>query len=52
MGIRIDLTLFPIEKMSSHFSPDSLTMVWLDKDGIFSDIEMPSDKDYLIRKAH
>ncbi len=49
-GVRIDLTLFPIEKMSSHFSPDSLTIVWLDKDGIFSNIEMPGDKDYLIKK--
>ena len=49
-GIRIDLSLFPKEKMSSHFSPDSLTIVWLDKDGIFSNIEPPGDKDYLIKR--
>ena len=49
-GIRIDLSLFPKEKMSSHFSPDSLTIVWLDKDGMFSNIEPPGDKDYLIKR--
>ncbi len=49
-GVRIDLSLFPREKMNSHFSPDSLTTVWLDKDAMFSNIEIPSDKDYLIRR--
>jgi aminoglycoside 6-adenylyltransferase len=49
-GVRIDLSLFPVEKMSSHFTTDSLTIVWLDKDGLFSNIELPSDKDYLTRR--
>jgi aminoglycoside 6-adenylyltransferase len=49
-GYRIDLTLIPKEKMKTDFIPDSLSMVWLDKDGLFSGIEPPSDRDYLIRK--
>ena len=49
-GNRIDLTLFPKEKMKTDFVTDSLSLVWLDKDGLFSGIEPPSDKDYLIRK--
>jgi aminoglycoside 6-adenylyltransferase len=49
-GTRIDLTLFPMEKLKSHFKPDSLTILWLDKDELFTGIEMPSDKDYLIRR--
>ncbi len=49
-GVRIDLSLFPKEKMKNHFSTDSLTIVWLDKDGLFSGIEIPSDKDHLIRR--
>jgi len=49
-GVRIDLTLFPAEKMKSHFTRDSLTVVWLDKDSLFTAIDLPGDKDYLIRK--
>ena len=49
-GSRIDLTLFPQNRMNTDFKLDSLTVLWLDKDGLFSKIEAPSDKDYLIRK--
>src|SRR6185436_16080764 len=48
-GNRIDLTLFPKDKLETNFNSDSLTIVWLDKDNIFANIEKTSDKDYLIR---
>ena len=48
-GNRIDLTLFPKEKLEASFHPDSLTIVWLDKDNLFPDIDQSSDKDYLIK---
>ncbi len=48
-GNRIDLTLFPVENMNS-FHLDSLTIVWLDKDNLFSHIAEPNDADYLIKK--
>ena len=48
-GNRIDLTLFPLEKLESSFSRDSLTIVWLDKDNVFSNVIKPSDQDYLIK---
>ena len=47
-GNRIDLTLFPRDKLGANFKSDSLTIVWLDKDSIFANIEKSSDKDYLI----
>ena len=46
---RIDLTLFPVEKIAL-FHLDSLTIAWLDKDNLFSNIAKPSDADYLIMK--
>ena len=49
-GYRIDLTLFPIEKMETHFQKDSLTVVWLDKDCVFGAIAPTSDKDYRVQK--
>ncbi len=49
-GNRIDLTLFPAEKLKDHFKKDSLTKVWLDKDALFTDIQPPSDADYIIKK--
>src|SRR4030095_10560379 len=48
-GNRIDLTLFPKDKLETNFHRDSLTIVWLDKDSIFANIEKSSDKDYLIK---
>jgi aminoglycoside 6-adenylyltransferase len=47
-GNRIDLTLFPIEKLSSHFHIDSLTLVWLDKDALFTQVAPPDERDYWI----
>ena len=49
-GNRIDLTLCPIKKIQAGFQADSLTVVWLDKDNIFSNISEPNDFDYLIKK--
>ena len=49
-GNRIDLSLFPTDKVESDFRPDSLTVVWLDKDNLFSNIESPSEKNYLIKR--
>ena len=47
---RIDITLFPIDKIEKKFKLDSLTIVWLDKDDIFSNIDKPTDFDYLIKR--
>jgi aminoglycoside 6-adenylyltransferase len=49
-GNRIDLTLFPKQKFQSDFKPDSLTILWLDKDHLFTSLPKPSDKDYHIQK--
>ena len=48
-GNRIDLTLFPRERFETDFIPDSLSVLWLDKDKLFENIDPPSDKDYWIR---
>lgn len=49
---RIDLTLFPYEKVETDFETDSLTIVWLDKDNLFKNTAESSDKDYHIRKPN
>ena len=49
-GNRIDLTLFPLNKVRKDYWPDSLTLCWLDKDNLFQNLPKPSDKDYLIKK--
>ena len=49
-GNRIDLTLFPEEKMDTDFIPDSLTVVWLDKDNLFEHIEPATDRDYRVKR--
>jgi aminoglycoside 6-adenylyltransferase len=47
---RIDLTLFPIENLTTDFALDSLTIVWLDKDKLFSHVPNSTDTDYHIKK--
>ena len=47
---RIDLTLFPLQKIKSHFVADSLTILWLDKDNLFEKLPDPGDSDYFIQK--
>jgi len=49
-GNRIDLTLFPLNKVRKDFWPDSLTVCWLDKDNLFQNLPKPTDRDYLIKK--
>jgi aminoglycoside 6-adenylyltransferase len=46
---RIDLTLYPKEKIANDFKPDSLSVVWIDKDEIFKSIGKADDSDYLIK---
>ena len=48
-GNRIDLTLFPADKVKKDYWPDSLTVCLLDKDGLFQNISNPDDRDYLIK---
>ena len=47
-GNRIDLTLFPLDKLATDFKPNSLTKVLLDKGKLFQKLPVPTDKDYLI----
>jgi len=47
-GNRIDLTLFPVDKLEVY-KPDSLTVLLLDKDNLFKNLPPPIVKDYLIR---
>jgi aminoglycoside 6-adenylyltransferase len=49
-GNRIDLTLFPINKLKCEFVNDSLTVLLLDKDNLFPDLPPASDNDYLIEQ--
>ncbi|QQU05377.1 aminoglycoside 6-adenylyltransferase [Myroides odoratus] len=49
-GYRIDLTLFPKEKLHLAYQADSLTVVWLDKDNLFTGIAATSDQDYQVQR--
>jgi aminoglycoside 6-adenylyltransferase len=49
-GNRIDLTLFPLKHLNSVYKLDSLSILWLDKDNLFSNLPQSSDKDYHICK--
>ncbi len=45
-GNRIDLTLFPLAKLA-ELEDDSLSLLLLDKDGLFEKFDPPSEKDYV-----
>jgi len=47
---RIDLTLFPVDKIKDEFEKDSLTLLLLDKDNLFSSLPPSGNIDYLIEK--
>ena len=49
-GNRIDLTLLSKDKIETVYQADSLTVVWLDKDNIFSNVDSPNDTDYLVKE--
>ena len=47
---RIDLTLLSKTGIDIKNKPDSLTIVWLDKDDMFSNIDLPNDSDHLVKQ--
>ncbi len=49
-GNRIDLTLLQINNAHSNLPHDSLTIVWLDKDKLFSTLPASNDSDYWIKQ--
>ncbi|MBX2962128.1 MAG: aminoglycoside 6-adenylyltransferase [Cyclobacteriaceae bacterium] len=49
---RIDLTLFSKDKIKTDFRPESLAIIWLDKDNIFSNFPDSSDFDHLVKKTN
>lgn len=49
-GNRIDLTLRSKNESKANYKPDSLTIVWLDKDKMFSTIGLPNDSDYIVKE--
>jgi len=49
-GNRIDVTLLPKNEIKANYNADSLTIVWLDKDNMFSNIALPNDSDYLVKQ--
>jgi len=49
-GNRIDLTLFPSDKLETQYKRDSLTIPLLDKDNFFENLPPPGDSDYLIKR--
>lgn len=49
-GIKIDLSLWPLEKCQEYLNSDPLIQVILDKDGIIPDSVVPSDESFLIKK--
>ena len=49
-GNRIDLTLFPAEKISTDFPAESLTVLWLDKDHLFSHLPPPNHNDHFVKR--
>ncbi len=48
-GNRIDLTLFPLDKLKTQNKEDSLTILILDKDKLFDKLPPSSNTDYLIK---
>jgi aminoglycoside 6-adenylyltransferase len=51
-GNRIDLTLFPLDKLKDEFWPGSLSIVLLDKDKLFSSMPPATDSDYIIKRPN
>jgi len=49
-GNRIDLTLYPFDKVRRNSWPDSLTVCWLDKDNLFAGLPLSNDSDYNIKR--
>ncbi len=47
-GNRMDLTLYPLEKLD-QYRPESLSVLLMDKDGMFGKLPPANDSDYLIK---
>ncbi len=51
-GNRIDLTLFPTEKIATDFYAESLTVVWLDKDHLFTQLGPANNRDHFVKRPN
>lgn len=49
-GIKIDLTLVPVETKDEYFSQDPLIRVLIDKDGICPALPAPTDENFWVQK--
>ena len=49
-GIKIDLTLIPLEELDLYLSSDKLLKILLDKDGRVPNPPIPTDEDYWMKK--
>ncbi|MFC7370321.1 aminoglycoside 6-adenylyltransferase [Fictibacillus iocasae] len=49
-GNRMDLTLKSVERALAEYSSDSLTIPFVDKDGILTDIPVANDSDYHVNR--
>lgn len=49
-GVKIDLTLLPLELLEEYFTWDKLVKVLLDKDGTAGQRPVPTDVDYHLRR--
>ena len=49
-GIKIDLSIIPIELISDYLASDKLIKILLDKDGLIANPPIPTDEDYWINK--
>lgn len=49
-GNRIDLTLFPFNKLQTEYKQDSLSIVLFDRENLFVKMPPSSDADYLIKR--
>jgi len=47
---RIDLTLYPADKVTNNYWPDSLSICLLDKDNRFGSLPPPNDSGYFIKQ--
>ena len=49
-GIKIDLTIIPVESLDTYLKHDKLIKILLDKDGLVLNPPVPTDKDYWINE--
>lgn len=48
-GVKMDLTLLPLELLEEYFTWDKLVKLLLDKDGRVQEPPVPTDVDYRLR---